>query len=331
MPGLCRVLIVEQAGRVSRLVRPMFGGRLVEAGAPVGFAAAVAAVKQLQPQLVMLELEGSPGEALAAVEAVMAQCPTPVLLVTGTGPGSKPDAIRALAGGALDVVERPVDPGPDFFKALAAQVLLLSKVSVLRHVKGRRRPPAPSKAPFVLVAIAASLGGPKALAKVLTDLPGPFGAAVMICQHITSGFADDLARWLRSETGKDVVEATGAMPLVPNRIFVAGSEGHLVARPDFTLELEPSEPVGGFRPSCDVLLRSAATSFTDRAVGVVLTGMGRDGARGLKEIRSRGGHTIAQDEATSAVFGMPGEAIALGAAEKILPLDQIGAQLGRWT
>jgi two-component system, chemotaxis family, protein-glutamate methylesterase/glutaminase len=152
----------------------------------------------------------------------------------------------------------------------------------------------------------------------------------VICQHITAGFSDDLSRWLRAETGHDVVEAAQAMPLVPGRVFVAGSNAHLIARSDYQLEVDPSAPVGGFRPSCDVLLRSAAASFKDRAIGVVLTGMGRDGARGLKEIRSRGGHTIAQDEGSSVVFGMPGEAIALGAAEKILPLDQIGLQLERW-
>ena len=171
---------------------------------------------------------------------------------------------------------------------------------------------------------------PKALARVLSDLPKSFGAAVVICQHITAGFADDLARWLCAETKRDVVEVTGSMVLTPGRIFVAGSNAHLLAKPDFTLAVEASAPVGGFRPSCDVLLRSVASSFNARAIGVVLTGMGRDGARGLKEIRSRGGHTIAQDEASSVVFGMPGEAIALGAAEKTLPLDEIGAQLGKW-
>jgi two-component system chemotaxis response regulator CheB len=324
----CRVLIVERGGTVSRLMRPLFTGRIAEAGSAVDYGGLVEAANRSRPQLVLLDLQGNAREALAALEALMGQCPTPVLLVTG--PGTKLDAARALAAGALEVVELPEHATPEFFKALTAQVLLLSKVSVLRHVKGRKRPEPASaiKAPFPLVAIASSLGGPKALARVLADLPKSFGAAVVICQHITAGFADDLSRWLQSETRRDVVEVTEAMPLTPGRIFVAGSDAHLLARLDFTLGVEASAPVGG--PSCDVLLRSVAASFRDRAIGVVLTGMGRDGARGLKEIRARGGHTIAQDEASSVVFGMPGEAIALGAAEKTLPLDQIGAQLGRW-
>lgn len=329
MPGTtCRVQIVERGGGVWRLMRPLFAGRIVEVGSPVDYGNGVEAIARLRPQLVLLDLDGSPRDAVAMVEALMAQCPTPVLLLTG--PQTKQDAIRALAGGALDVVERPVRATPDFFKALTAQVLLLSKVGVLRHVKGRKTQPPSAKAPFPLVAIASSLGGPKALAKVLSDLPRSFAAAIVICQHITPGFADDLSRWLRSETHRDVVEVADAMPLIPGRVFVAGSNAHLLACTDFTLGLEASAPVGGFRPSCDVLLRSVAASFNERAIGVVLTGMGRDGARGLKEIRSRGGHTIAQDEESSVVFGMPGEAIALGGAEKVLPLDQIGAQLGKW-
>lgn len=329
--GSCRVQLVEQGGRLSRWIRPLFGGRIAEVAAPADYLFAVEAIGRLRPQLVMLDLESNPLEALAALEALMAQCPTPVLLVVGEH--SRAHAKRAMAAGALDGIELPERPTADFFMALSAQVLLLSKVRVMRHVKGRSRlkgTPALSKAPFPLVAIAASLGGPRALAQVLADLPKSFAAAVVICQHITAGFADDLSRWLQSEARREVLEVTAAVPLTPGKIFVAGSNAHLVVRPDFTLAVEATAPVGGFRPSCDVLLRSAGASFNERAIGVVLTGMGRDGARGLKEIRARGGHTIAQDEATSVVFGMPGEAIALGAAEITLPLDQIGAQLGRW-
>lgn len=326
MASTCRVLIVEGSGRASQLILPVFGDRLVQVGEPVGYGAVVDAIAQHRPQLVILELDGAPLEAVAAVEVLMAHCPTPVLLLTGSS--SKQIAIRALGAGALDVVEKPTRATPEFFKTLSAQMLLLSQVSVMRHLKGRRL--APKKAPFKLIAIAASLGGPKALARVLRDLPRPLDAAVMICQHITPGFSDDLARWLTSETGREVTEVNERAVLAPNHVIVAGSHAHLIAQADFSLKVDPSAPVGGFRPSCDVLLRSAAASFKDRAIGVVLTGMGRDGARGLKEIRARGGHTIAQDAATSVVFGMPGEAIALGAAELVLPLEKIGAQLGRW-
>lgn len=324
----CRVLIVERQGSLSRCAQPLFSGPVERAGPPVDYAGIVEAAVNQKPQLVLVDMEGFALEAVAAVEALMAQRPTPVLLLSGFG--SKTQTMKALAAGALDVMEKPATLTAEFFKGLNAQVQLLATVSVMRHVRGRKSHTAPARAPFPLVAIAASLGGPKALSRVLAGLPKAFSAPIVICQHISAGFADELSRWLTSETGRDVVEANQAMPLVPNRIFVAGSNAHLLARADFSLETDPGAAVGGFRPSCDVLLRSVAASFGDQAIGVILTGMGRDGARGLKEIRARGGHTVAQDEATSVVFGMPGEAIALGAAEKILPLEEIGAQLGRW-
>lgn len=113
-------------------------------------------------------------------------------------------------------------------------------------------------------------------------------------------------------------------------MFIAPANRHLVVLASGLLRCEDSAPVGGFRPSCDVLLRTAAEVFGSRAIGVVLTGMGRDGARGLLEVKEHGGHTVAQDEASCAVFGMPREAIALGAAELVLPLAEIGGQLSRW-
>jgi two-component system, chemotaxis family, protein-glutamate methylesterase/glutaminase len=212
-------------------------------------------------------------------------------------------------------------------------VLFLSKVKVVKHVRGRKRKPKEPERRVTggqVVALAASLGGPKALARLIGALPRDFRAPTVLCQHITPGFADDLARYLAVETRHDVVEAQGGMELKAGRFYVAPSEAHLLVQADGSLTLDTGPAVGGFRPSCDVLLKSAAHAFGDRAIGVVLTGMGRDGAKGLKEIRSRGGHTIAQDQASCVVFGMPGEAIALGAAEKVLPLDQIAGQLIKW-
>lgn len=165
---------------------------------------------------------------------------------------------------------------------------------------------------------------------MLSGLPRTFPAAICICQHITPGFADDLARWLSAETGHQVVEASEGERLEPGKVYVAPSDVHFTVSPTGTARLEQGAPVGGFLPSCDVLLKSVGASLGPRAIGVVLTGMGRDGARGLKEIRARGGHTVAQDEATSVVWGMPKEAIALNAAEVVLPLERVAAQLVEW-
>jgi two-component system chemotaxis response regulator CheB len=322
------VLIVERGARLSRQCRALFGaGGLIEAAPPVDPVRMLEEVQRHEPNVLVVDLEGAPLESVSAIEAVMAEHPLPMVVVSHGGP-QKQHAIRALAAGALEIATLD---GAEPMKALQKQLLFLSRVKVVKHVKGRKRKRDQSpKAEHQLVAVAASLGGPKALARLIGALPKDFAAPTVLCQHITPGFADDLARYLAVETRHDVVEAGPGMALKGGRFYVAPSEHHLLVEPDGTLRLDPGPEVGGFRPSCDVLLRSAATAFGARAIGVVLTGMGRDGARGLKEIRTRGGHTIAQDQATSVVFGMPGESIALGAAEKVLPLDQIAGQLVKW-
>jgi two-component system chemotaxis response regulator CheB len=161
-------------------------------------------------------------------------------------------------------------------------------------------------------------------------LPKNFPAPVCICQHISNGFTEGLTQWLGSETPLRVVEANDGEEMVPGSVYIARSGTHLVVRSKGRLALDPSPPVRGFRPSCDVLLTSAAEAFGTRTLGVILTGMGRDGARGLKEIRERGGRTIAQDRATCAVYGMPKEAVRIGAAEEVLPLEQIAPTLIQW-
>jgi two-component system chemotaxis response regulator CheB len=322
----CRVLIVERAGRLSRNSRGLYGGAVVEAAPPADPATMLEQVQRHSPDVVVVDLGDVPLEAVAAIEAVMAEHPVPMVVVTPGGP-QKQHAIRALAAGALEIATLD---GPESFKALQRQVLFLSQVKVVKHVKGRKRRSKEGAVTHPVVAVAASLGGPKALARLIGALPKDFAAPTVLCQHITPGFADDLARYLAVETRHDVIEAEAEMPLKAGRFYVAPSDAHLLVEPDGLLKLDTGPSVGGFRPSCDVLLKSAAQAYGSHAIGVVLTGMGRDGARGLKEIRARGGHTIAQDQATSVVFGMPGESIALGGAEKVLPLDQIAGQLVKW-
>ena len=334
MSSPCRVLVAGAAGWLWRDAPGICArAELVPAGPPVGFGGLVDAVARLRPQVVVLDLEEGGAAALAAIEAVMADQPTPILLVAPLG-ADRQEAIRAMAAGALDVLERPGRELPEFAAVLRDRARLLAKVKVVVHPRGKRQRRAErargGRPAFHLVAIAASLGGPRALAVLLKGLPRDFPAPLVVCQHITPGFAEDLSRWLSAECRRDVREARGGETLEPGVVFVAPSNAHLRVRGDARLALDDGAPVGGFRPSCDVLLSSAAAAFQDRCVGVVLTGMGRDGAQGLLEVRQRGGHTVAQDEATSVVYGMPGEAVAAGAAEAVLPLDQIASRIARW-
>ena len=329
----CSALLVDTSGTAGARYGWVFKRELESAGEPVPPSLALEAVKTLDPDLLLIEVIALSAEVLRLVERVMSDSPRPIVLLV-TSPQARQAAFSLLDAGALDVISVPAVLDTPIEMALRKQLVLLSSISVVRHPRGRKRRTSaglPMVRPdYSVVAIAASLGGPKALAEVLADLPTDFPAPVVICQHITPGFSDDLARWLAQETGHVVREAADGMRLVKGEFFIAPSHLHLIVNPSGVMRLDDNPPIGGFKPSCDLLLRSVAQSFSRRAIGVVLTGMGRDGAKGLDDIRKAGGHTIAQDKATSIVFGMPGEAVAIGAAELVLPLDDIGAQLVRW-
>lgn len=325
-----RVLMVGKGLR-ALAARGLFDGEsLVPVGpAEVEFPGALVAVQRHFPDVVLVDLTGI--EALEAIDDIMVGRPVPVLALH-PGALSGQDAFQAMALGALDVAERPALPGADFWAHIARKLVLLAQVKAVRQTRSATRAPReePAPPPFPLVAIAASLGGPKAVAQVLRKIPRDFPAPIAYCQHISEGFTEGLAHWLTMETALGVTEAEHGMVMVPGTVYIAPSGSHLLVRPEGRLELDSGPALRGFRPSCDMLLTSAAEAFGASCVGVILTGMGRDGARGMKEIRERGGRTIAQDEGTSAVWGMPREAVLLGAAQEVLPLERIGPTLVQW-
>jgi two-component system, chemotaxis family, protein-glutamate methylesterase/glutaminase len=330
-----RVLLVDDRAQLQGRARALFTTGVL---APVGEGSTpermLETVLERRPHVILLDV--SSDRAFTAIEDVMAQRPTPIL-VLHHGPKAGTDPFKALALGALDMAELPLQPTDAFWQAIARRIALLAQVRVVQHVRGKRKhrvrlptPPPGAEPPFPVVAIAASLGGPKALSHLLSMIPRELGAPICICQHISDGFTWGLANWLASESGKHVVEARQDEPIEPGTIYVAPSRAHLRIEPPGRVALDTGGPIQGFRPSCDVLLESVAQSFGRRTIGVILTGMGRDGAMGLRAIRDRGGRTIAQDESSCVVFGMPREAILLGAAQEVLPLEQIPAVLVRW-
>jgi two-component system response regulator WspF len=185
----------------------------------------------------------------------------------------------------------------------------------------------PLARPSTLVAIGASAGGPAALAAVLARLPATFAAPVVIVQHLDAQFASGLATWLGDATRLAVRIAADGEVLTPGCVLLAGRDDHLVLKSNRRVGYQTEPAAAIYRPSIDVFFEGVAATWPGPVIGVLLTGMGRDGAAGLKALRDRGHLTLAQDQATSAVYGMPKAAVQLNAAAEVLPLDQIGPRL----
>lgn len=293
--------------------------------------------ERLRPDVVTMDMVLPIMTGLAATEHIMAYFPTPILIVSAsTNRGDLFRTYEALAAGAVDVLEKPLGTEVDdkWRRDLLIALRVVSKIRVITHIRGRHespesmRPAAPvSTGPSKpgVIAIGVSTGGPSALLSILRELPASFPLPILVVQHIAEAFACALAEWLDSQVALEVRYAINGEHLPRSG---SGSGVVLLAPPERHLEV-----VGGrvaltsaperhsCRPSVDVLFESVAREYGNRAVGCLLTGMGKDGARGLLAIKQCGGFTLAQDEESSVVYGMPGEAVKLGAAHRVLPLS----------
>jgi two-component system chemotaxis response regulator CheB len=293
-------------------------------------AEAAALARRLRPHVITMDLNMPEADGFSGIARIMAETPTPILVLSASP--SEAAGFRALSLGALDILEKPRAEADlsEYGRVLRARLRLLAGVRVIRHPRGLREHSSLSPraaGPVELVVVGASLGGPRALAAILGRLPASFPAPLAVVQHIAEGFTEGLARWLDQETELEVAEARDGEPLRSGRVLLAPSGRHLLVG-EGAVHLSDAPPLETFRPSVTPLFTSAAASYGRRACGVLLTGMGRDGALGLKAIQQAGGTALVQDEATSVVFGMPRAAIELGAADRVLPLDEIARALG---
>jgi two-component system chemotaxis response regulator CheB len=277
---------------------------------------ALEVVTRLRPGVIVLLFDGS-ASALAAIQDVMAGRPTPILLLRAPGVGLEV-ASRALESGAVDVDLAPAVDDPEAFAALRGRIRRVSAVPVIRHLRGRNRAPAGRTA---VIAIAASTGGPQAVAQVLRGLGG-LAAPVLVVQHLHPTFTGRFQEWMARESALPVEIAVDGTTLRPGAVYLAPNGFHLELAPSRRVRLS-TEPDSLHRPSADVLFSSLAEEAAAAGVGVLLTGMGADGAAGLLALLRSGGRTIVQDEASSAVYGMAKAAQSLGAAEQVLHLDRI--------
>lgn len=339
-----RVLIAEDSPVVQAILKRMLSNctDLELVGMARTGKEALAMLPRVQPDVVCTDLHMPEMDGLELTAAIMSTMPRPILVLSASVQAEDTQNVfRVLNAGAVDVLPKPIDSSADHWDNLRQELLtkirVLSGVAVFTHRPRAAPQPAKPSTPklseavvqrnYQILAIGASTGGPQALQAILSKIPRRFPVPIVCVQHISRGFLAGLVNWLNAECEIPVQIAQAGTRAQAGTVYFPPEDRHLVFdRPGyFTTSQLP--PLAGHRPAVTVTFESVAKTYGRRSVGVLLTGMGKDGAQGMQAIARAGGVTIAQDEASSVVFGMPKEAIALGAAQYVLPLPDIARVL----
>jgi two-component system chemotaxis response regulator CheB len=337
-----RVLVVEDSLTVRRRLCETLSAEpdIEVVGEAEDGRRAIELCQALRPDVATIDMMLPLMTGVAATEYIMAHCPTPILIVSAsTNRGELFRTYDALAAGAVDVLEKPRGDEPEgqWERRFVDAVRMVARIRVITHLRARYARPAPPQAASPtasgqngrgcrIIALGASTGGPGAIVEVLRGLAPRVRAPVLLVLHINEPFGAAIADWLDAQTTRRVIVARHGQPVaeLTGCVALAPPGQHLVVRGGMT-QLTRGPELHSCRPSVDVLFDSVAAECGPSAIGCLLTGMGRDGAAGLLAMRRAGAVTIAQDEETSIVYGMPREAALLGAASRILPIESIGA------
>lgn len=337
--GKITVLITDDSSLARSMLRSVFedDGDFEVIAEAVNGREAVDMARSLRPNLITMDLEMPVMGGMEAIEAIMCSKAVPILVVSGVADAHK--AFQAVSLGAIDVVGKPNMTSRREVEDLIDKARLVSKIPVITMPKARSRteptPVPPVVSPPIqgiadqgrIIAIAASTGGPQALAIILSRLPANLSCPVIIAQHIADGFAAGMAEWLNTLSPLPVRLAAHGDTLEPGTIYLSPSETNITVSADRRIRLSPHGEGQIYRPSCDALLTSVSVVAGRAAIGVILTGMGRDGVKGMEDVKAAGGLTLAQDEASSVIFGMNAIAIGKGWADKVMPPEELAAAL----
>jgi len=345
-PGarVTRVLMVDDSPLVSNILAAMLEDvpDIQVAGQATDGQEAIRMAMRLRPDVITMDIRMPRMDGLEAIRHIMRVHPTPIVVVSSSVYASDYNtAFNAIEAGALTVIEKPKGLGVQDYEAVRDQLITairtMSGVTVVSRYEGKPRTDGIGPRTALLhtyfmrsvqaIAIAASTGGPPVLMQILSSLPQDFSMPILVVQHILPAFVQGFAEWLNSRTDLPVSVACEGDELAPGRVLIAPGEAHLTVAANKTIRLVHSEPINGQRPSATPMFESVAKAFQSNAIGIALTGMGEDGADGLEKLGKAGAHIIAQDEASSIVFGMPKAAIQRGIVDEILSPEQIITRL----
>ena len=328
-----RVLIADDSPMAQSVIRTVLESdpdiRVV--GTAGNGMEAVSLSSELRPDVITMDINMPHMNGFEAIQKIMASHPTPILVITSSREAGT--AFKSLSFGALEVMEKPqleADFQASNFEDFNRRIKMISRVKVVTHLSGKNRrielsvqKPRMSR----MVAIVSSTGGPRALAAILGLLPSTLAAPVLIVQHMADGFMEGLVSWLQGISPLRVKMAEDNERLTDGTVYVAPSGRHLTVDVRLRLCLSPGNASDGHCPSGNVLLESLAHTAGSRCMGILLTGMGSDGASGLQALRASGGRALVQDEQSCLIYGMPKAAIENGAAEQALPLDGLAGEI----
>lgn len=345
---MIRVLIVEDSPLMAKMIATVLNTdrEILVAGIAKSGEEAIHLTTRLKPDVITMDIHLPGMDGLEATKQIMAFSPTRILILSSSVLRTKREKLvfEAMAYGAMDVLDKLIFEGDEIDEAAKAifidRIKLLSRVSVISHplakieLRKGKVPALPevrsARTEGRVVGIAASTGGPQALLTIFSTLPKNFPLPIVVVLHISPGFIEGFVEWLDQNSNLRAKVAEDDEVLKPGIVYVAPTELQMRVAQSGKIELRKEPPVGGHCPSGTVLLQSLARSFGREGLGIVLTGMGNDGAQGLKSVRRAKGHTIVQDEGSSMIFGMPGAAIELDAADEIVPLTEIADRMMRW-